>query len=715
MALLSKSVTSFACIFGVLLCVLLVFATTASYGCIFDEPAFQKQMAEDLAKPAPANTGIVAGRAGTYSPIRITVSTLDLDDSSKYCTAAGDTRSDMQGGTRTCTADDVFSAAKKTELKNTILPAAMKLLQEAFAVNPVIGNLLVGSTSQCSGGFTIPSSHVAPGVANTDLVLYVAAAPTAVGNVAWAATCQETADATKRAVVGRVNFGPYYLQRSKMALRDIISTGVHEILHAMGYSYSKFSGVVGMTSSSTARGITKNFVVAAKAKDEARKWVGCGSIPGVELENEGGSGTANSHPDRRIYMDDVMAGAGGEALSTVTLSVMEALNGAYQANFSAAQNMVTGKGLGCGYTDGDCNTAAGGLNKIWCSGTAATCNSNLKAIGPCSSGFLTDDCRYSNAYSNKKCYDDSQTDDADSGDTFHANARCFETTGGFKKSGAGTTSSLTQRCFKAQCFANILSFAIGRDSVGYVTCVAGSSASYSGYDGSITCPNITYMCDSLQLAANSTAAPDNLIDKVALTYGKTNRAADYIYTTKLTLTLSGSNWNNVINGYFSDLFMAMQGDVAQILGLELQQVWIRSVSGTTTTVQFVVTVNSPKLSSVAIRGSFASYLGRRAWMPRTAELYASRSGSSDNAVLGAAGAEDKPENACTPYMPSFEDDTKCNGFIAGLAIAAAALVALIVVTIYCCCCKYQDPPSKLDKSVKYEVQRPATVNSRRKR
>lgn len=704
MATLSKSISSFAAIFAVILCV--IFAVSFAQGCGFTQ-SLQDQVVFDLARPAPKQGEINPRRAATYAPIRFVVSFLDLDDSSKYCTAAGETKPDMKGGTRTCVAEDVFTSAMRTELKTVIIPKAIALLNSTLSVVPLTSNLVVGSTSQCTGGFTIPASHTTTGVPDADYVLYVAAAPTQEGNVAWAGGCQSTSGSPSRIIVGRANFGPRYLTRSTMPLKDIISTGVHEILHALGYSYSSFNNA-NMITSMSIRGITKNVITTAKVRDEARKFIGCGSLPGVELENEGGSGTADSHPDRRIYQDDVMAGAGGESLSTITLSVMESL-GVYQANYTGAQNMVTGKGLGCLYTTGGCTD-----NNVFCPTLNVDgCTSNLKAVGKCSAAFLTDSCTYINGYSNLKCYDDSQTDTDYSGDTFHEDSRCYKTQNTMKKTGASQNPPSVFRCFKSQCFGGILSFAIGRSSTNFVTCNAGATATYTGYDGSVICPNVTLMCDSLQSSANKTATNDVLNTITTRTYGKENRASDWIYTTKLTLTVTGSGWSTIINNYYSDLFVAMQGDVAQILDVQSQQVWVTSVSGSSSSVQFVITVNIPTQSSSQVQASFASYLGRAAWMPRTSNLYTSKSGASDSTVLGAAGTTDKPSNICTPYMPSFEDDNKCNGFAAGLAIAAIAFIALIVISIYCCCCKYQPPPNskdaenggkKLDRSVKYQVQ-----------
>jgi hypothetical protein len=99
--------------------------------------------------------------------IRFVISTQDLELSSQYCTAVGDTRPDFQGATLTCAASDVLTAAKKDLLLNQVLPVALERLAARIKVARLTSNLMVGSRG-CSG-FTVPAAHKSTGGAERRL------------------------------------------------------------------------------------------------------------------------------------------------------------------------------------------------------------------------------------------------------------------------------------------------------------------------------------------------------------------------------------------------------------------------------------------------------------------------------------------------------------------------------------------------------------------
>lgn len=58
----------------------------------------------------------------------------------------------------------------------------------------------------------------------------------------------------------------------------------------------------------TERGQTVYKIVTPKALEKAKEQFGCSTLSGVELENQGGTGTAGDHWEKRIYMNDFMTG-----------------------------------------------------------------------------------------------------------------------------------------------------------------------------------------------------------------------------------------------------------------------------------------------------------------------------------------------------------------------------------------------------------------------
>ncbi len=78
------------------------------------------------------------------------------------------------------------------------------------------------------------------------------------------------------------------------------------------------------------RGTTVNKLVLPPVVKAVSEHFNCSSANGLELENQGGSGTAMSHPDQRVVMNDYMAGLSlgslgfPSAFSNMTLSIFEA-------------------------------------------------------------------------------------------------------------------------------------------------------------------------------------------------------------------------------------------------------------------------------------------------------------------------------------------------------------------------------------------------------
>lgn len=78
-------------------------------------------------------------------------------------------------------------------------------------------------------------------------------------------------------------------------------------------------------------------------------------LAGVPLENGGGDGTANTHWDKRIAMDEFMTGtsSGSPKYSKLTLALLED-SGWYMANTDAATDWEWGRDKGCDFIEQRC-------------------------------------------------------------------------------------------------------------------------------------------------------------------------------------------------------------------------------------------------------------------------------------------------------------------------------------------------------------------------
>lgn len=115
----------------------------------------------------------------------------------------------------------------------------------------------------------------------------------------------------------------------------MVLTMIHEIMHVMGWSDSAIATYQDFrkegdvktydqpTKEVTLRGKTVKLVTTPEVVKTAREHFGCDSLEGLELEDQGGSGTAGSHWDERVAREDLMCGIIGDykGLSKFTMAL----------------------------------------------------------------------------------------------------------------------------------------------------------------------------------------------------------------------------------------------------------------------------------------------------------------------------------------------------------------------------------------------------------
>ena len=122
-----------------------------------------------------------------------------------------------------------------------------------------------------------------------------------------------------------------------------LATAIHEITHALGFASDKYAywrdhanggqprtsrdsdghpnlGLINLFSNSvkkpdtgtlfsaTERGNTVYKLRTPKILEKARAQFGCATLNGAEIENQGGTGTASHHWEKRVFMNDFMSG-----------------------------------------------------------------------------------------------------------------------------------------------------------------------------------------------------------------------------------------------------------------------------------------------------------------------------------------------------------------------------------------------------------------------
>jgi len=92
-----------------------------------------------------------------------------------------------------------------------------------------------------------------------------------------------------------------------------------------------------------------------KVVETAKKYFGCSTLQGVELEDNGGEGTAGSHWEARIMYSDFMIGRTilENVLSEISLALLED-SGWYKVNYYTGGFFRYGKGKGCEFLNSKC-------------------------------------------------------------------------------------------------------------------------------------------------------------------------------------------------------------------------------------------------------------------------------------------------------------------------------------------------------------------------
>jgi len=250
----------------------------------------------------------------------------------------------------------------------------------------------------------------------------------------------------------------------------------------------------------------------------AQRYYGCPTVLGVELENQGGSGTALSHWEKRTTMNEYMTGTASRnpVFSELTLSLLED-TGWYKANFSLAGQLLWGQGMGCEFTNQGCNNWPTDYNGYFCTDNNKDgCTSDYQAKGECQissatnvptmyqyfsdptligSYDLPDYCPLTWGYSNGWCFDSGAATKSifNMGETFSANSRCFSSSLAKDLIVAGTTAAA---CYETYCTGpDELRVKIGGY---YYLCPAGANIKIIDFGGTLSCPRrVEQICGSI--------------------------------------------------------------------------------------------------------------------------------------------------------------------------------------------------------------------------
>ena len=283
-----------------------------------------------------------------------------------------------------CTVDDVLSAAKRTYLVQRLLPEAVAYFSTVLKVlSEDVVLLRPGEMAHCDARnieVTIPTAYEA--AVPFDMVLFVTASPTSIPgrgsygsgdekNVGFARFCAQ--NGALRPIAGVINIGMNAIAVDELSHGFQLSLVIHEMTHTLGFTRTMLEQLVAVPGTSfrmvSMTGVpydtARKFVATPRVLEVVREHFNCSSMPGAQLEDGygfggDGGGTALSHWEKRLFMNEYMTGigSGGVAIrSKLTLALLEDL-GFYYPDYAKAETLLFGRNLGCGFALEKCTGKA---------------------------------------------------------------------------------------------------------------------------------------------------------------------------------------------------------------------------------------------------------------------------------------------------------------------------------------------------------------------
>jgi hypothetical protein len=405
-----------------------------------------------------------------------------------------------------------------------IMPAAISYISSTLQVQQ-LNNITVAKYRTSTCGLRFPTYYF-NGTIQADLVLFVTAENSSASYIAWAQACSILAS-TGRPIFGQINFNlaSFKIGSDKEFYRSLIIS-LHELTHVLGFSSAFFSKYPNakFANKTIGDGNFLYYLDVAPLTQRLRAHFNCSTIVGAYLENEGGTGTAASHFERRIFMNELMTGSEIKdmRITEFTLAALEG-SGWYKVNYSMAEPIHWGKNKGCGFIDDFCvnKTSQKAQFVEFCSTFGKYgCTFNRKSGGYCGSvttpfrdpfldpafnywgnnsivdDFNADNCPYIIPYTNLDCENDALSGSGlIAAEYYGEGSKCFMGNlypiGALKKN---YSYCLKNTCEKQENGTFFLRVTFGANSA---LCTKAGNTTVPGYLGNLDCPDPNEFCTTV--------------------------------------------------------------------------------------------------------------------------------------------------------------------------------------------------------------------------
>ena len=430
------------------------------------------------------------------------------------------------------------------------------------------------------------SAAVKAGVA-TDIVIFPYVDMTFPETTEAAATYCAQDTTTNRPIAGYVSFNKFMDFNKKNAMYYYSLLVFHEINHILSFNASLFdgnfldsAGVVMPKSKvvieKTVNGLKRSMIATPKVIAATKKHFNCATAEGLELENQGGSGTAGSHWEARVMSGDFMIGESyaENVISDMSLALMED-SGWYQTNYYTGGLFRFGKNAGCDFLNTKCVSAgvtkfpnefatrvgapmcftgrtAKGVSSLQTSQTVDAAYqyfSDTSMAGTRNADFcpVAAEITSNDMFFVSSCWSGSSTTyPASMGEKIGASSNCFISTlvpqnDNTAANWKGNTFTI---CHEVTCNAADRTYTVKVGTASVKCSTAGGAVTVSGFDGTLNCADYNLICtrsvdcgDTLDcITKKSTALTADYTNYGTPTTGTTTPAAGTTTTTPTAST-----------------------------------------------------------------------------------------------------------------------------------------------------------------------------------
>ena len=162
---------------------------------------------------------------------------------------------------------------------------------------------------------------------------------------------------------------------------------LHELTHVLGF-YPDVLQSLNLIKTGIMNNQIFTYINSSKAIEKAKLHFGCDDIEGIQLENQGGTGSVGSHWESRYMLGDYMISFdySDVVISDITLALLED-TGFYKVNYYTGGLFRYGKNQGCAFLRKNCvynkGSSTSFANEFCLKSEEAFCSSNHLSKGSC--------------------------------------------------------------------------------------------------------------------------------------------------------------------------------------------------------------------------------------------------------------------------------------------------------------------------------------------